>query len=258
MQLMTSETAPAPAAIELAQLTFGFTRGTDVLHDVTATIPVGATCALVGPNGAGKSTLLECIAGLRRPRRGALRVHGTAVTGARTAHTNEVALVSAQATPPTGFTIAALLRYVAAWHPRWDAGTADALLERFALAGQQHVDTLSFGGRMKVQLIAALAAQPRVLLLDEPFVGLDVATKEALVDGLLSVDETTTRTTLIASHDLTEMELLVDHVLVLAQGHVRLAGDLDVLRAQAGTAMTLRDLYRTRTNPSPAPLERAV
>lgn len=262
MHLITNDTmiptTSAPPAIELSHICFGFTAASDVLHDITAWVPVGATCAVLGPNGAGKSTLLELIAGLRTPRCGVLRVCDAPVSGSPSSRPHGVSLVSSRAVPPGGFTIAALLRYVAAWHPHWEDATADALLQRFALAGRQRIDTLSFGGAMKVQLITALAAQPRVLLLDEPFVGLDVTTKEALVDGLLSVDAALERTTLIASHDLAELELLVDHLIVLTAGRVHLAGDLDVLRAQAGTAATLRDLSRPPMPLPFTPLELAV
>ena len=247
-----------PAAIEASNLSFAFVSGTAVLHDVTATLPVGATCAIVGPNGAGKSTLLEMFAGLRVPRTGMLRVHGDRVTGTPSTRPTGVALVSTRALPPTGFTITALLRYVSAWHPRWDDTIAEGLLAQFALAGRQRIATLSFGGGMKVQLLCALASRPHVLLLDEPFVGLDVATKDALIRGLLSVDEGSTRTTIIASHDLAEMELLVDHILVLQAGRVQVVGELDALRTREERAATLRDLYVTHTSRSTSRMEPAA
>jgi ABC-2 type transport system ATP-binding protein len=95
-------------------------------------------------------------------------------------------------------------------------------------------------------------------LLDEPLVGLDVVTKNALIDGLLSVDAAAARTIVIASHDLAEMELLVDHVIVLDDGRVRLAGDLDEPRAHGRTAATLRDLYLTHTERSTTSMEPAA
>ncbi len=251
-------TTPVPSAVECSDVSFGFTAARDVLHAISITVPVGSTFAVLGPNGAGKSTLLELIAGLRTPRRGTLRVGDVRVTGSPSSRPDGVMLMSPRAVPPAGFTVASLLRFVAAWHARWDAETAGALLQRFALAGQQRIDTLSFGGQMKVQLITALASQPRVLLLDEPFIGLDVRTKEALIDGMLSVDTTQPRTTLIASHDLAELELLVDHVVVLNEGRVHLTGNLDDLRAQSGAAATLRDLSRPPMPHSPSPLELAV
>ncbi len=253
----SSHAAPS-LAIDASHLHFAFVRGTDVLDDVNMAVPSGATCALVGPNGAGKSTLLEVLAGLRAPRSGSLSVQGAVVTGAPSTRPTDLALVSSCAVPPSGFTIAGLLRYLAPWHPRWDLAVADALLEQFALAGRQRIATLSFGGHMKVQLLCALASQPRVLLLDEPFIGLDVATKDALIRGLLTVDHVEARTTVIASHDLAEMELLVDHLLVLDGGRVRLAGDLDALRAHAMSAATLRDLYVRHTNNSPTRMEPAA
>lgn len=254
----SSHAAPGSLAIDASHLHFAFVRGTDVLDDVTVAVPDGATCALVGPNGAGKSTLLEILAGLRTPRSGSLRVQGALLTGAPSRRPTGVALVSARALPPAGFTVAGLLRYLAPWHLRWDMALADALLEQFAMAGRQRIATLSFGGHMKVQLLCALASRPRVLLLDEPFIGLDVATKDALIRGLLAIDDDEARTTLIASHDLAEMELLVDHLLVLDGGRVRLAGDLDALRSHAPSAATLRDLYVRHTSNSPTRMEPAA
>lgn len=159
---------------------FGFTSSTDVLHDVTAAVPVGATCAVLGPNGAGKSTLLELIAALRASRRGTIRVCDVPVSGSPSSRPDGVVLVSSRAVPPAGFTVASLLRSVAAWHPSWDQAIADALLQRFALAGHQRLDTLSCGGKMKIQLITALAAQPRVLVLDQPFLGLGAISQIAI------------------------------------------------------------------------------
>ncbi|MES3032462.1 MAG: ABC transporter ATP-binding protein [Gemmatimonadota bacterium] len=262
MQLITTNAGPATtteaSAVELSEVSFGFTAARDALHAISITVPVGSTFAVLGPNGAGKSTLLELIAGLRTPRRGTLRVGHVQVTGSPSSRPDGVMLMSPRAVPPAGFTVASLLRHVAAWHARWDAETASALLQRFALAGQQRIDTLSFGGQMKVQLITALASQPRVLLLDEPFLGLDIRTKEALIDGMLSVDTTQPRTTLIASHDLAELELLVDHVVVLNEGRVHLTGNLDDLRIHAGAAATLRDLSRPTMPHCPSALELAV
>ena len=262
MHLITNNSGPATAlaasAVELSDVSFGFTAARDVLHAMSFTVPVGSTCAVLGPNGAGKSTLLELIAGLRTPRHGTLRVCDVRVTGSPSSRPDGVMLMSPRAVPPAGFTVASLLRHVAAWHAQWDAETASALLQRFALAGQQRIDTLSFGGQMKVQLVTALASQPRVLLLDEPFIGLDVRTKEALIDGMLSVDSVQPRTTLIASHELAELELLVDHVVVLNEGRVHLTGDLDALRAQSGASATLRELSRPPMLHSPSPLELAV
>ncbi len=251
-------TTPVANAVECSDVSFCFTASRDVLHAISITVPVGSTFAVLGPNGAGKSTLLELIAGLRRPRRGTLRVDDVRVTGSPSSRPDGVMLMSRRAVPPAGFTVASLLRYVAAWHARWDAETASALLQRFALAEQQRIDTLSFGGQMKVQLITALASQPRVLLLDEPFIGLDVRTKEALIDGMLSVHTTQPRTTLIASHELAELELLVDDVVVLNEGRVHLTGNLDDLRARSGAAATLRDLSRPDMPPAHYPLELAV
>ena len=250
--------APGTLAIDASHMHFAFVRGTDVLDDVTVAVPDGATCALVGPNGAGKSTLLEILAGLRTPRSGSLYVQGAVVTGAPSTRPTGVALVSSRAVPPSGVTIAGLLRYLAPWHLRWDMAVADALLEQFALAGRQRIATLSFGGHMKVQLLCALASRPRVLLLDEPFIGLDVMTKDALIRGLLEVEHDESRTTVIASHDLAEMELLVDHLLVLDGGRVRLADDLDALRSRAPSAATLRNLYIRHTSNAPARMEPAA
>ena len=83
-------------------------------------------------------------------------------------------------------------------------------------------------------------------------------TKDALIRGLLAIDHTEARTTVIASHDLAEMELLVDHLLVLDGGRVRLAGDLDALRSHAPSAATLRDLYVRHTSNSPTRMEPAA
>jgi ABC-type nitrate/sulfonate/bicarbonate transport system ATPase subunit len=172
--------------------------------------------ALLGPNGAGKSTLLDVLSGGLAPARGELTRRGRVA----------VALQSGELARRTALENVVLA--LAWWGvPRGErAARARSALESLSAGqlAQRPVAALSGGERRRVHLARALAVRPDVLLLDEPFAGLDAETRGALLDDSLSVVRSAERATLVVVHDRAEAWALADRLLILLDGRIVAAG----------------------------------
>lgn len=204
-------------------------QGDFLLGPVTLTVPRGAVLAFVGPNGAGKTTTLDLLMGMGHADSGRIGILGLewprdeVAIKARTAYVN----------PDLNFqpwgTVGRLLDFLSGFYPDWSAARCDALLRTFGVARRERIAALSFGARMKVALVAALARDAELLLLDEPTTGLDVAARLALFEEILSFVKREDRTVIISSHQLTDLERLADHVAILARGQILGMGRMDEL-----------------------------
>jgi ABC-2 type transport system ATP-binding protein len=197
---------------------------TAALSDCTFTVPRGSVTALVGPNGAGKSTLLSLIAGLARPTRGEITVHGTPVRGRM--HP-DVSLLTQRRPLYDQFTVREMMRAGAAMNDRWSAERADEVLDLLAGVDRDaKVGALSAGARTQVSIALALGRLPEVLLLDEPLSDLDpLARDETLRIVMTEVAERGT-TVLLSSHVLADLAEVCDHLLLLDEGRMQVAGEI--------------------------------
>lgn len=231
----------APPALEAAALSYRYHGGGEALRNLTFSIPCGAFVGLFGPIGAGKTTLLECCSGLRQITHGSLEVDGTSLVG-RTRHALPgVTLVSASVDLPGSECLRDLLMWFASTRTEWDGTLAQSLAAEFDLPLGRPIRTLSRGQQSLAAVLCAIAARPHVLLLDEPFPGLDVAMREAVVRQLLVRVYEDNATVLVASHDLAELEGAADHMIVLERGEVRMCGTLDALQARFRRVMVSGD-----------------
>jgi ABC-type Mn2+/Zn2+ transport system ATPase subunit len=214
-----------PARLDLINVSVGY-NGQPVVHDVTAQIPHGARVAVVGPNGAGKSTLFKALAGLLPLRTGQVFIHGRALG----THLDAIAYVPQRDDvdwrfPVTVTDVVMMGRY---GHLGWlrRAGPKDEQvvahsLEQLGLSNlaKRPIGELSGGQQQRVFLARALAQQPHILLMDEPFSGIDVSTQEAAI-GLLDRLRTEGVTALVSTHDLTlaatrfDLVMLINHRLI--------------------------------------------
>lgn len=201
---------------------FGRTRALD---DCSFSLPEGSVTGLVGPNGAGKSTLLSLIAGLAKPTGGEITVHGTAVNGRM--HP-DVSLLTQKRPLYDQFTVREMMRAGSAMNDRWSSARATEVLDLLAGVDKDaKVRTLSAGARTQVAIALALGRLPKVLLLDEPLSDLDpLARDETLRIVMTDVAERGT-TVLLSSHLLTDLGDVCDHLLLLDEGRVQVAGDID-------------------------------
>ncbi|KIF75316.1 ABC transporter ATP-binding protein [Streptomyces sp. 150FB] len=199
------------------------------LRDCSFRLPAGRVCGLVGPNGAGKTTLLALAADLLEPTTGSLTVFGAAPgspeAGRRTAFL-------AQEKPLfKRFTVAETLRLGRELNPAWDQKAAEDIVRAGNVPMEAKVGTLSGGQRTRVAFALAFGKRPDLLILDEPMSDLDPLVRHELVGTLLGTIAEYGTTVLMSSHMLTEMENVCDYLMVVADGELRMAGEVDELLA---------------------------
>ncbi|HEX4469990.1 MAG TPA: ABC transporter ATP-binding protein [Gemmatimonadaceae bacterium] len=216
------------AAIEANSVSFSY-GGVSALRDLDLEVPAGALYAMLGPNGSGKTTLLQILMGLRRARSGRAAVLGVDSRRMSMKDRAQIAYVAEGQSLPSWMRLEELEAYLAPLYPMWDRALANQLRERFNLDPTRKIGAFSRGGQMKAALLCALAPRPRLLLMDEPFTGMDALVKDELVRGLLASAGSEGWTVLLCSHDIGELELLADWVGFLAEGKMRLSEPLDLV-----------------------------
>ena len=197
------------------------------LRDCSLEIPSGCVTALVGPNGAGKTTLLHLAVGLIGPSTGQVLVLGGSprVDAARVLP--RIGFVAQEHPLFRSFTLAELLRVGRKLNPSWDERIAHDRLERLGLALDRKAGSLSGGEQAQVALSLALAKRPQFLVLDEPVASLDPLARRDFLQTLLEAVTEEELTVLLSSHILSDLERVCDHVVVLSQGRVQLAGEIE-------------------------------
>ena len=202
-------------------------RATEALHGVTFTVPEGSVFALVGPNGAGKSTAIKVAMNLAPPSAGRVQVLGVDSRRLGPEQLAQIGYVSENQKLPEWMRLDSFLDYCRAFYPTWDSALAAALVRQYDLPPARKLRRLSRGMKVKAALAASLAYRPRLIVLDEPFSGLDVLVREQLIESL--VDCTPDATILIASHDLAEIESFATHVAYLNEGHLEFVEEMSTL-----------------------------
>lgn len=209
-------------AIETRGLTRRFGR-TEAVKDLTLQVPAGSVFALLGPNGAGKTTTLKLLMNLLRPTRGTADVLGNDTRHLDAAHFQRVGYVSENQRLPDWMTPGELFDYCRPFYPGWDDELRRRLETDLALAAQTPLRTLSRGTRMKAALLASLAYRPDLVVLDEPFTGLDPVVRDELIRALVDVSSDRPATVLVSSHDIDEVERLADWVGFMRDGQLQFA-----------------------------------
>jgi len=206
-----------------------------VLDGVDLDVPRGSVTALVGRNGAGKSTLLRVLVGALEPNGGRTVVLGVdpAHEGARAR--SLVGYVPDQIEVPAWMRGRDWLAFVRNFYPGWNMKGQERWIDLLELDAETKVAEMSKGARTKLALVSALAHAPRVLLLDEPFSGLDTAARHAITTAVLTSLRDESRTVLLVSHSIPDVERLADRVAVLSDGRIESFGDIeDLARSERG------------------------
>jgi NitT/TauT family transport system ATP-binding protein len=223
----------------------GVTFGSrEVMRDITFSVTQGDFISIVGPSGCGKTTLLRLLAGLARPTTGAIRFKGSEVSEPQT----EVGIVFQdynRALLPwrtVRGNIALALEARRVPHAE-QAARVDALLRRVGLTqhGDNYPKHLSGGLQQRVQIARALAQEPEVLLMDEPFGALDAMTRHRLQDEILDIWQTTPTTVVFITHDLEEAIYLGDRIIVLEADPGRICADIRVDLPRPRNQLTTRE-----------------
>ena len=202
----------------------------EALHDVTFTVQPGTIFALLGPNGAGKTTTLRVLMNILRASGGRATVLGVDSRRLGPPQLQTIGYVSENQELPLWMTVAEFLAYCRPFYPAWDDALCASLVADFQLPPGVRLGRLSRGMRVKAALVTALAYRPRLLVLDEPFSGLDPVVREDLNHGVLGRAGDESWSVLISSHDLDDVERLVDHVGFLDTGRLVLSEPMTALQ----------------------------
>ena len=212
--------------------------GLRALDGATLDVHAPGVTVLLGPNGAGKSTLFACAAGLLKPDLGALEVLGRDPAARREELVERVAYVPDHLDVPAWMTAEQLGAFLASQRTRLPEPPTDdgeRWLERFGVPRGRPLSDLSRGQAAKARLALALAQEPELLLLDEPFGGLDPVARRELLSLFLEHFEGGERAAIVATHDLETAARIADHVVLLAEGRVVRSGPIADLVGENGS-----------------------
>lgn len=218
------------AAIEARGLRKVFGR-TVALDGIDLQVESGRVVGLVGPNGAGKTTALNAILGLTRFA-GSLRVFGKDPWAERDQVMRDVAFVSDVSVLPRWIKVSQLLDYVAGVHPRFDRERARAFISHTSIAATTRVRELSKGMLAQLHLAIVMAIDAKLLVLDEPTLGLDPLTRKRFYDTLLNDYFDRNRTIVISTHQIEEIGDVLTDVVVLDHGRIVTGLSLEALQAR--------------------------
>jgi len=217
-----------PSALTLTGLGHRYPGGTWALRDCSVDVPAGRVVALVGPNGCGKATLLNIAAGLLRPTEGTAQIAGRPAGG----QLRKVGYVAQDAPLWPRLRVADVLELGRCMNPGFDTALAQARVRALRLPLRARIHTLSGGQRAQVALTLVLAKQPDVLLLDEPLANLDPLARREFLTSMFATCEQDGVAVLFSSHVIAELERICDFLIVLKDGRVQIAGDIDDLRSR--------------------------
>jgi ABC-2 type transport system ATP-binding protein len=233
--------------LEEVTKTYGAVRAVDSL---SLNVPKGAIFGFIGPNGSGKTTTLRMILHILYPDAGSIEVLGST---SRRAANDRIGYLPEERGLYRKMTVRRVLSYYAGlkgMRQRDARVEADGWLERLGLAEwrDRKVETLSKGMQQKVQFIAAILNRPELLILDEPFSGLDPVNLEALREVMLELKRRGA-TVIFSTHDMTKAEELSDTICMIFRGRKVLDGTLDEIQAQYGA-----DTIRVKVSGGPGAL----
>jgi ABC-2 type transport system ATP-binding protein len=201
--------------IEVSKLCKNFGRF-EALQDLSFIVPEGSAFALIGANGAGKTTTIKVLTNILEPSRGHASVLGVDSRRISPRELRQIGYVSENQDMPARLRVAEYFDYLRPFYPDWDQELERAIRGQLRLPAERRISDLSHGMRMKMSLACALPFRPKLLILDEPFCGLDPLVRDEFMEGLLQ--QAGEMTILISSHELSEIEGVATHVAFLDEG----------------------------------------
>ena len=217
--------------IETKQLARRFGR-TEAVQGLDLAVPAGSVFALLGPNGAGKTTTIKVLMNLLQPSAGTAQVLGVDSRKLGERELAQIGYVSENQQLPLWMTVRQFLDYCRPFYPTWDRALEKNLLAQFALPTDRKLSALSRGMLMKAALLSALSYRPKLLVLDEPFSGLDPVVRDEFIRGVLEVSAAGEWSVLVSSHDIEEVERLADYVGIMEMGRLRLSEPTEALQGR--------------------------
>ncbi|MFN2746811.1 ABC transporter ATP-binding protein [Bacillus sp. z60-18] len=219
--------------IELKNVTKKYGRDY-ALKDANLSLTPGKIYGLAGPNGSGKSTLLKLITGLSFPNSGAVYIDGQPAARNMTKHIAYLTELDMFYDP---FRVKDMIHFYASQFADFQADKAFELLKEMKLDPDKKISRLSKGNRGRLKLVLTLARDASVVLLDEPLSGLDPLVRESIVKSLLTYLDLEKQTVIIATHEIKEIEQILDEVIVVLNGRIEEKKDVEELREESGMSL---------------------
>jgi ABC-2 type transport system ATP-binding protein len=202
----------------------------EALQGLSFNVPEGSAYALVGANGAGKTTTIKLAMNIIEPSRGSIEILGVDSRKISPRELARIGYVSENQDMPERLTVQEFLDYLRPFYPTWDRELENAIRGDLRLPPDRRIRDLSHGMRMKMALACALPFRPKLLVLDEPFSGLDPLVRDEFMEGLLAQAGDTT--ILISSHELTELNGVATHIAFIDQGKLLFEESMSDLSAR--------------------------
>src|ERR1700685_4342946 len=209
---------------------------TIALDGVNLRVGEGRILGLIGPNGAGKTTALDAILGLT-PYEGELRVLGRDPWGERDRLMRDVCFIADVAVLPRWIKVSQALDYVAGVHPRFDRAKAEGFLAKTTIRHDSRVRELSKGMVSQLHLALVMAIDARLLVLDEPTLGLDILYRKQFYDSLLNDYFDRSRTIVVTTHQVEEVQHVLTDLMFINRGRIVLNYSMEELESRYVEAM---------------------
>ncbi len=251
--------------VQIKQVSKWFSK-IKALDGVNLEVTAGGIIGLVGSNGAGKSTLLRHIIGLYLPDEGTCTTLGVEAKKLGPKELARLGYVHQEGELLDWMNVGQLIRYVCAYYETWNKDLEIRYVHDFDLNLKDRVGTLSPGQRQKLAILLAIGFEPELLILDEPASALDPLARRQFLNLMLEMIQKENRTILISSHILSDIEKIIDHIVIMDKGRILRDCGLDVLQeeycrvtltAVGGTlpqALPFRDVVDCKRNGSQASL----
>jgi ABC-2 type transport system ATP-binding protein len=202
----------------------------EALRGLSFSVPDGSAYALIGANGAGKTTTIRILMNILDAERGNATVLGVDSRRISPRELAQIGYVSENQEMPARLTVAEYLDYLRPFYPTWDQALEASIRGQLRLPPERRIGDLSHGMRMKMSLACALPFRPKLLVLDEPFSGLDPLVRDEFMEGLLQ--QAGEMTVLISSHELNEIDGVATHVAFLDEGKLLFEESMSDLTAR--------------------------
>lgn len=208
-------------------------RRKKVLENINFNVKKGEITALLGLNGVGKSTLLKIIMGLVKQDQGEVLFNGEKLNYKTY---ENIAFVPDVLNTYGDMKIKDAFEYMSMMYEKWDMDKAYEMLKDFKLTDDLKINKLSKGNIARVKLILGFARHPEYLLLDEPFSGIDIFTREKFIESLIGYMDNNIGI-LLTTHELKEVENIVDKVVFLSDGNIKIEFYVEDVRENEGLSM---------------------
>lgn len=212
--------------IQLQHVSFNYQRQ-EVLRDISLSFPLGQTIGVAGENGSGKSTLLKIIAGIQRPRKGTISINKESLSRV---HSTDIAYLPDTDLFYSFYTTKELFEFYATQFQDFSLQKALEVANFLEVDIHVKLKKLSKGNRGRAKMAATLGRNTSYYVMDEPFSGLDPIVRESLIKGLIRFTNVEEQSIILSTHELHEVEPILDQLIVLKEGRVMAQEELETIR----------------------------